>query len=227
MNDDYYKKALDAARSELQELLRQKDETEKRIARLRQTVASLSALYEESENTEDTDDKVRIPGTMDAIARQVATATQAMYGRTIGFSDALREVLKANGGYMTPLEVRDGLIRMGIDLHSKYANPVAVIHTTLKRLEENKEIQVSFTESGKTGYRWRTSATLPPLPVPSTMKNLAGKEVNKGGLSNTQIPVPPPAPNLFRRSALKNLAGQEVKKGGLKELAEENLKKKE
>lgn len=156
MSNDDYQKALDTATAELQELFRQKDEIEKRIAKLRQTVASLSALNKDDESEED--ETVHIPSQMQRNAAMVVnTVAAAMAGRIIGFTDAVREVLKASGDYMTPLEVKDGLLRMGINLEAKYSNPLAVIHTTLKRLHENIEVSKRTDKHGNTTYRWGAS----------------------------------------------------------------------
>jgi hypothetical protein len=209
MTENYYEKALDAARTELTELLRQNEEIEKRIARLRQTIASLSALREESEVAEDIDDQVRIPGAVDAFARDIARTRDMVYGRTIGFSDAVREVLKAGGGYMTPAQVKDGLIRMGIDLEAKYSNPLAVIHTTLKRWEASGEVSVAQI-GDKTSYKLapkRRGLVAPrlsppeeekgkiraPLPTPRiNIPTAKTEETDNSRVLRPRIQVPPP-----------------------------------
>lgn len=184
MTENYYHKALETARTELTELLRQNEEIEKRIARLRQTIASLSALSEEGEVPVE-DDKVRIPGALDLFAREASAAAQSIYGRTIGFSDAVREVLKAGGNFMTPVQVKDGLIRMGIDLESKYSNPLAVIHTTLKRLEANGEVSVAVL-GDKTSYKLAPKRR---LVVPPLTRNRVNEQLEEKG--KIVAPLPP------------------------------------
>ena len=57
----------------------------------------------------------------------------------LGLTDACRLVLRNAVTPLTALEVRDRLAAIGIDL-DKYSNPLASIHTVLKRLHEGGEI---------------------------------------------------------------------------------------
>jgi hypothetical protein len=82
-----------------------------------------------------------------------------MMGTNMALSDAIREVLKASGQPMNSLQVRDGLIRMGIDIENKYTSPLAVIHKALKRLDGKREVKRG-TADGKTTYQWRASAAV-------------------------------------------------------------------
>jgi hypothetical protein len=73
-----------------------------------------------------------------------------------GLTDACRTVLRNAGGPMTPVEVRDRLRGIGVDL-SRYSNDLAAVHTTLKRLNEAGEIR--FLASGGTrAYIWERPA---------------------------------------------------------------------
>ena len=55
---------------------------------------------------------------------------------------------------MTPAAVRDRLSGMGVEL-TVYANPLAAIHTTLKRLAEAQELKIAAASpSGKLAYVW-------------------------------------------------------------------------
>jgi 2'-5' RNA ligase len=53
---------------------------------------------------------------------------------------------------MTPAEIRDRLASIGFDFET-YANPLAAIHTTLKRLAEADEIKQASL-GGKARYIW-------------------------------------------------------------------------
>jgi hypothetical protein len=65
---------------------------------------------------------------------------------------------------MTAIQVRERLEAIGIFDPSKYANPLAVIHTTLKRFEESGEAWATeFDESNKTGYQLMPSQTRGPV----------------------------------------------------------------
>jgi len=54
---------------------------------------------------------------------------------------------------MTPVEVRDRLLAVGVDL-SVYVNDLSAIHTTLKRLNEAGEIRVIARGTVKPAYLW-------------------------------------------------------------------------
>src|SRR3569832_1044057 len=74
-------------------------------------------------------------------------------------TDAVRLAMRA-GVPMTPPEVRDRLLAIGVDL-SSYANDMAVIHTVLRRLNEAGEIRIIPKPGGKNAYLW----TKPPRVV--------------------------------------------------------------
>lgn len=74
----------------------------------------------------------------------------------LSITDAVRLAMRA-GVPMTPPEVRERLLAIGVDL-SIYANELAVIHTVLKRLNESGELRIIPKAAGKTAYLW----TRPP-----------------------------------------------------------------
>jgi hypothetical protein len=57
----------------------------------------------------------------------------------LGLTDACRLVLRNSVAPLTALEVRDRLVAIGVDL-DKYSNPLASIHTVLKRMHSGGEI---------------------------------------------------------------------------------------
>jgi hypothetical protein len=74
-----------------------------------------------------------------------------------GFTDSVRKVLRANRGQAaTALAVRDLLAKAGFNL-SAYTNPLASIHTILKRLAERGEA-IASTNDGQIYYRWKADA---------------------------------------------------------------------
>lgn len=73
----------------------------------------------------------------------------------LGLTDCCRLVLRA-GEPLTPVEVRDRLGSIGVDL-SVYANDLAAIHTVLKRLEKAGEVELISLDSGKRRYLWRSA----------------------------------------------------------------------
>jgi hypothetical protein len=149
-----YKQALDAARKELADLATQHTSIEQRIAKLRQTIATLTAL---SEDPDDEDALVYMPSEVQRTQQHVLAALMGAVGKNMPLSDAVREVLKAGGKPMTPVQVRDGLIRMGIDIEDKYTKALAVIHKALKRLVEKDEVEKGTTPDGRSTYCWKTS----------------------------------------------------------------------
>jgi len=193
-----YKTALDAAGAELSGLLRQRDEIEKRIAQLKQTIITLSALSEpmkEPYPADDDDDTIYIPSAFDRAARQAALAvTQLVHGRrAIGFSDLVREILKASGEPMSAVDVRAGIINMGIDVDAKYTNALAVIHTTLRRLFDGGEVTRDVDPVKGNLYQWKTYQA-------RSLPNQGEVGVNPiGPLKPTR------GPQAFERSPLKHI----------------------
>ena len=70
-----------------------------------------------------------------------------------GFTESVRNVLRnVPSQALTAKKVRDLLRGAGFDL-SSYTNPLASIHTILKRLAERREVEVSES-NGEVHYRW-------------------------------------------------------------------------
>jgi len=89
------------------------------------------------------------------LAQTIGTLTRLL-GLTptvpLGLTDACRLVLRG-GLPMTPVEVRDRLVAIGVDL-SIYSNELAAIHTVLRRLNESGEIRLLPRSTGKHAYLW-------------------------------------------------------------------------
>jgi hypothetical protein len=76
-----------------------------------------------------------------------------------GFTAAVKSVLRP-GVAMTPKHVRDLIVFLKkMDL-SGYANPMASIHTTLRRMEAKGEIEETTTNKGEKAYRVSEIAAL-------------------------------------------------------------------
>jgi hypothetical protein len=160
MENETYSKALNQAQKELGELLAQEVELTTRIARLKQTIAGLTQLCGEAA-------PVPLPDfSMAAIMRELKTPKgklAALVGlaallsgdpNKMGLGNACVEVLKAADGPLTAEEVKEGLIMIAYDTSSS-ANILASIHTTLRRMVENKQVQES-TKDGKKAYELTT-----------------------------------------------------------------------
>lgn len=128
-----YKRALAAAIGEYERLEAQREAIETRLAQLRQTIGALGPLCKLPQHD------------------------------ILGLTDAIRSVLRARYGALTPVDVKDGLQTMGLDL-STYSNPLASIHAVLKRLARAGEILKQDDRCRKTVYAWKH----PPIPVAIT-----------------------------------------------------------
>ncbi len=126
------KATLQAAHRDLEALLARRDEIDKEIARLWQSVVALS----------------RSCGGDPVAAIGLDLSDQ------MGITDSCRVVLKAAEKELTPVEVREQLTKIGLDL-GKYSNALACIHVILKRLVEGGEAEKLSTRNGETTYRWR------------------------------------------------------------------------
>ena len=81
----------------------------------------------------------------------------------LGLTDACRLVLRNASSPLTALEVRDRLISIGVDV-TRYSNPLASIHTVLKRMRESGElVEREREEDERTAY----VSVLPALNRPS------------------------------------------------------------
>lgn len=135
MTQDTYRKALEAAHAEMEELQVKQEQTEKRIAQLRHTIGSLLPLVLADEK-----------------GQPVRDATPYMEPlEQLGLTDLVREVLKASDIPLRPLQVKEGLERLGFDI-TPYQNITATVHTILKRLASNGEVERTV-EGGRTAYR--------------------------------------------------------------------------
>ena len=141
MRKSFYKKALEAARDELQQLYSQQEDIGKRIAQLRKTIAHLAELCDEHDGGIDAENPF---------------ALDLLFGN-MGLTEACREVVRAaDPDGLTPVEVKEGLRKMGFDM-SGYTNILASIHTVLKRLAKSGVIDEGHPANDKEGkrvYRW-------------------------------------------------------------------------
>jgi hypothetical protein len=119
------------------------------------------------------------------LAQTIATLSRLL-GMTptvpLGLTDACRLVLRG-GLPMTPVEVRDRLLGIGVDL-SIYANDLSAIHTVLKRLNEASEIRLVPRASGKNAYLWQT----PPAAI--AIGPEVAQYIREGGRFHTASPPP-------------------------------------
>lgn len=70
-----------------------------------------------------------------------------------GFLDAIRTILRPHHQGLTPGVIRAGIQKSKIMDLSGYSNPLASIHTTLRRMVESEEIELFQNEQGEKLYR--------------------------------------------------------------------------
>ncbi len=135
-----YGKTLEDAKKELEELLIRQEETEQKIARLKNAILALTPLAEEpgsnglfGVNDEMVKDWLGLPG----------------------LTQTCLQIFKAATGPLTPVEIKQKLLSMGVDL-SGHKNIMASIHSTLKRLAKGD--QITTNDNGLT-YEWRRRST--------------------------------------------------------------------
>src|SRR5437867_1971542 len=107
-----YRQALKTATEEKTKLLSQKNEIESRMAQLNQTIYTLTRLC--------------------------GAPMESFEGQT-GLTDAIRNIVRASDEPIGSLEVKNALKRMGFPISAK--NPQAAVHTVLKRLFSQGEIE--------------------------------------------------------------------------------------
>jgi hypothetical protein len=135
-----YRRAYDAAKKELTDLLSEQERIGKRLVVVRQSLNTLATLCESEGIEVDASDE----------------ADALLEGSTL--ADEIRVVLSAHyNAWLRPGEVKSELLRLGRDL-TQYKNPQATIHMVLKRMTESKEIQENTNDQGKTVYMKRHPA---------------------------------------------------------------------
>jgi len=131
-----YRKAYEAAKQELIDLLSQQERVEKRLVVVRQSIQTLAELCEGEGIDVDPSDEADALIDKSSLAEEIRTILQSQYP-----------------GWLRPSMVKQHLGRLGHDL-SEYKNPQATIHMVLKRLVESGDVQETTTpDDGKKIYR--------------------------------------------------------------------------
>ena len=131
-----YKDDLQEARERLVELLRKREMLEVDIAKQQSNVAALATLADESEETDE--------------------VLEMNLG---GLTSACRIALRAAGKKgLTPREVRKALTNLHFPI-GEYKNPLASIHTVLKRFVKSGEAKRILNLKDGTKYKWVSGRT--------------------------------------------------------------------
>jgi hypothetical protein len=128
MARETYKQAYAAAKQDLLQQLQKRDDLEQKIRRLKQTVR---ALGEQCGAPPEEIDKLLLMGGF-------AIDTKP------GFTEAIRRLFRIHQTALSPTDVREDLIKMGIG--DGQVNLLSSIHTVLRRMAEAGEIEK--TEDG-------------------------------------------------------------------------------
>jgi hypothetical protein len=142
-----YKKLLDGELDQLRTLIEERRSLKNRldaisedVSRLREGVIGLAALAH-------VDLKATHPDIFSAPVKA-----------DIGLTDAIRSVLMDSMEFMTPTEVREALFLGEIYPIHQHKNPLASIHSVLKRLADSGQVVVATDEdTKKTVYAWADS----------------------------------------------------------------------
>jgi hypothetical protein len=126
-----YRRALEAAIKEYDQLKAHRDAIETRLAQLRLIISNLGELCNLS--------------------------TERRQSPELGLTDGCRSALRASLGGLTAAQVRERLAALGID-SNQYSNLLASIHIVLKRLVAAGEAWTYKTKDGKQVYAWKRAA---------------------------------------------------------------------
>jgi len=126
MTTEAYKKAIEQAASELQNALRERDYWTLEVSRLEQLIKSLSATGESRAGKSDTQQSPD----------------------EVGLQEVVHTCIRMSPAPLGAIDVRQHLESIGYDL-AKYANPLAVIHGAIARLNDAGKI----AEAGDSKYR--------------------------------------------------------------------------
>ena len=128
MARETYKQAYAAAKDDLLQQLQKRDALEQKIRKLKQTVKALGELC--GADPEEIDKLLMVEGfALDAKP---------------GFTDSIRRLFRIHQTALSPTDVREDLVKMGIGVGQ--VNLLSSIHTVLRRMAEAGEIEK--TEDG-------------------------------------------------------------------------------
>jgi len=130
-----YLQTLEAIEQETAKLLETRSRIDHRLSQLKTTADSLRALVGQPLDP--------------SLASQMIGGLINEVPAESGITDAIRQVLSKSKIPLSALEIKSGLENSGVDL-SGYANPGAVIHNTLTRLEKQREVVRLQTAAGQT-----------------------------------------------------------------------------
>jgi len=141
-------KTLDDLLAQLREATKTFREAEESVTGLTAAIRALAQVCEDEE-----------------IKTTYLNALEELSGKP-GFLDAVRSVLKGPGQRkaLTAAEIKEFIVLGGRMSLSGYSNPMASIHTTLRRLKDKREVEEQVNDKGEKVYRLIPRAPVPPRP---------------------------------------------------------------
>lgn len=133
MADNDYRHTFTKAKEEHEKLARKRDAIDVRMTQLQQLMVSLAPLIGENPPEAQT-----------------------------GFTDAVRQILKASPEPLTPVDIHKNVKSLGIAMPE---NPQVSIHVALKRLAKAKEIIGVRDANGTKKYKWVGRYVTISIPV--------------------------------------------------------------
>jgi len=132
-----YHRTLFEAKQDLARCLVKRQKLDHKVARLQAVISDLENLCAEL-------DQKNFEKRVDHVIKAHLT---------VGITESARVVLKENFFPMTASELKKSIEARKLNL-STYLNPLAVIHTVLKRLVQSSEVRVVPQTEGKKAYQW-------------------------------------------------------------------------
>ena len=130
-----------SAQAELESLLEKKAEIERRIGAVRKSISILEPFYQQESHR----------GRLQSLSAMMTRPAN------IGITEAVERALMSSSEGLSPTQVRDLLKAHDYPVHG--INPMATVHTVLKRLASRPDGSVVATAvSGKTVYRYVAQA---------------------------------------------------------------------
>jgi hypothetical protein len=128
---DSYRQQIGRALRDLMQCVKEKREIDQRMSKLRSLIVANANLLPEAER---------------------AVFTRRANESFAGFTDSIREIFRTHVNGLTPIQVRDKLLELGFDLNSQ-SNPMASIHSVIRRLESAGEIEERRNLEGEKTFR--------------------------------------------------------------------------
>ena len=157
MTTKQYRRAFKTLKKEFMNLLRQREEIDKRIAKLEPVLENLAALCEEP------------------IGKRLAQRGAPRDAQSMGITDAVRLVLKRSARSLMPTEVREELVAWGLN-PGRYANLLGSIHMILKRLVKSGQAAEISIHGGKKAYKWTTDISRVLASLEGVDRGIGSKE---------------------------------------------------